>query len=64
MSRNPITSRVISKYMLIVVGNWADAVAIVHIVVRKFAGASDVKLVSIAPIVEVGRRQALDHLTD
>ncbi len=61
MSRNPITSRVISKYMLIVVGNWADAVAIVHIVPAvELAGASDVKLVSVGIVVEVGRRQTLD----
>ena len=47
--------------MLIVVGNWADAVAIVHIVPAvELAGASDVKLVSVGIVVEVGRRQTLD----
>ena len=56
ISRSLITSRFISKLLLIVVGNWADAVPITSVVVANLASRVDVKLVSVKPPVEVGRR--------
>ena len=38
-------------------GNWADAVAIVHIVVTKSTSTIHIELVSVVPIVEVRRRE-------
>ena len=57
ISRSLITSRFISKYLLIVVGNWADAVPITSVVVTlNSASRVDVERLSVKPAVEVGRR--------
>ena len=56
ISHSLITSRFISKFLLTVVGNWADAVPITSVVVANLASRVDVKLVSVKPPVEVGRR--------
>ena len=56
ISHSLITSRFISKYLLIVVGNWADAVPITSVVVANLASRVDVELVSHEVVIEDGRR--------
>ena len=57
ISHSLITSRFISKFLLTVVGNWADAVPIPSVVPSlNSASRGDAKLVSRKVVVEVGRR--------
>ena len=57
ISHSLITSRFISKFLLTVVGNWADAVPITSVVVAlNSASRVDVERLSVKPAVEVGRR--------